>query len=184
MSMVFCKIIDESDLDESPKKKRRTASRSNSSLDKNGRTDRSIGKKLFSTTATGCKIKNENTSTTRSSDDHDDGGNAIADDDICVLCQRAWVTTDDLSIYHDFFRQALKNKNILNSLSDREATNLPASSIDSNPIIDPETLIGKDMMNVMILCDGCDGSYHMICVGLTEVPEDDWFCQYCVETNS
>lgn len=65
----------------------------------------------------------------------------------------------------------------------------------------------SDMMNVMILCDGCDGSYHMVCVGkcivacvitaqysymrdakiyvcqcsagLDEVPQNDWYCQPC-----
>lgn len=34
----------------------------------------------------------------------------------------------------------------------------------------------------MIGCDGCDGWYHWICVGITEDPgaTEDWFCKSCV----
>lgn len=33
----------------------------------------------------------------------------------------------------------------------------------------------------MIGCDGCDGWYHWVCVGITEEPgaEEDWFCKSC-----
>lgn len=34
----------------------------------------------------------------------------------------------------------------------------------------------------MIGCDGCDGWYHWVCVGITEEPgaTEDWFCKSCV----
>lgn len=34
----------------------------------------------------------------------------------------------------------------------------------------------------MIGCDGCDGWYHWVCVGITEEPgaSEDWFCQGCI----
>ncbi|XP_052757958.1 transcription initiation factor TFIID subunit 3 [Galleria mellonella] len=34
----------------------------------------------------------------------------------------------------------------------------------------------------MIGCDGCDGWYHWVCVGITEEPgaSEDWFCSACV----
>lgn len=34
----------------------------------------------------------------------------------------------------------------------------------------------------MIGCDGCDGWYHWVCVGITEEPgaTEDWFCQSCI----
>ena len=32
-----------------------------------------------------------------------------------------------------------------------------------------------------VLCDGCDGIYHAKCVGLTSVPDGEWFCASCVE---
>lgn len=34
----------------------------------------------------------------------------------------------------------------------------------------------------MIGCDGCDGWYHWVCVGITEEPgaEEDWFCKSCI----
>jgi hypothetical protein len=28
----------------------------------------------------------------------------------------------------------------------------------------------------LLLCDGCEGAWHTACVGLSEVPEGDWFC--------
>ena len=32
----------------------------------------------------------------------------------------------------------------------------------------------------LLLCDGCDaGAVHTSCVGLSEVPDDDWFCPAC-----
>lgn len=34
----------------------------------------------------------------------------------------------------------------------------------------------------MIGCDGCDGWYHWVCVGITEEPgaTEDWFCKSCI----
>ncbi len=36
----------------------------------------------------------------------------------------------------------------------------------------------------MLLCDGCDGGYHMYCLPtpLTAVPEGDWFCPSCAQS--
>ena len=32
----------------------------------------------------------------------------------------------------------------------------------------------------MVACDGdCDNWYHFACVGLTQLPEGEWFCQEC-----
>jgi hypothetical protein len=33
----------------------------------------------------------------------------------------------------------------------------------------------------LLICDGCDTSYHLHCVNLSEVPEGDWFCPECIE---
>jgi len=39
---------------------------------------------------------------------------------------------------------------------------------------------GKDDPNHTILCDECDGSFHLKCLGLTSLPDDDeWFCPLC-----
>ena len=34
---------------------------------------------------------------------------------------------------------------------------------------------------VLILCDGCDAPYHLVCLkpALSEVPEGDWYCALC-----
>lgn len=34
--------------------------------------------------------------------------------------------------------------------------------------------------NPMLLCDGCDSGYHILCIGLSKEPESEqWFCQNC-----
>jgi len=39
---------------------------------------------------------------------------------------------------------------------------------------------GKEDENNQILCDECDGAYHLGCLGLTALPtEDEWFCPEC-----
>ncbi len=35
----------------------------------------------------------------------------------------------------------------------------------------------------LLICDGCDKSYHLHCVDLKEVPEGDWFCPVCTDTD-
>ena len=39
-----------------------------------------------------------------------------------------------------------------------------------------------DSEDQMLLCDGCDDSYHMFCLTppLTEVPKGDWRCPKCI----
>ncbi|KAL9082572.1 MAG: hypothetical protein Q9159_006334 [Coniocarpon cinnabarinum] len=33
----------------------------------------------------------------------------------------------------------------------------------------------------LLLCDGCNGSYHTYCVELNSVPSGPWYCQFCRE---
>ena len=35
--------------------------------------------------------------------------------------------------------------------------------------------------DVLLLCDGCNGSYHTYCVDLSGVPSGPWFCRFCRE---
>ena len=30
-----------------------------------------------------------------------------------------------------------------------------------------------------LLCDGCDGSFHMKCLKRKTIPKGDWFCKGC-----
>ena len=32
---------------------------------------------------------------------------------------------------------------------------------------------------IVLLCDGCDNEAHLACVGLSHVPEGEWFCSSC-----
>ena len=43
-----------------------------------------------------------------------------------------------------------------------------------------------DVAVTLLLCDGCDKSFHMLCLTppLTEVPRGQWFCGRCVSKNA
>ena len=43
------------------------------------------------------------------------------------------------------------------------------------------TMVGTIPVENVILCDGCDGEYHMQCEGLLSVPEGTFTCRRCVE---
>jgi hypothetical protein len=49
--------------------------------------------------------------------------------------------------------------------------------------IDPCVVCGVDTeegpASSVMLCDGCDGAFHLKCLGFEEVPEDDWYCDKC-----
>ena len=85
-----------------------------------------------------------------------------------------------------------------------QATPPPASVATAEYASQHGDSSATDMLTMMILCDGCDGSYHMICVGkylcifsrlfhvvltlttsstdhtgLDKVPEEDWYCRLC-----
>ncbi len=72
----------------------------------------------------------------------------MRDDDICTLCERAWVT------HRDVLR-----------LLRREAADLTGEAETSFGDLSVSPAESKQMQSVMLLCDGCDGSYHMVCVG-------------------
>ena len=38
---------------------------------------------------------------------------------------------------------------------------------------------GNPANDEMVICEGCEGSYHQSCYGLDEVPEGDFFCWPC-----
>ena len=40
-----------------------------------------------------------------------------------------------------------------------------------------------DTSNPMILCDGCNGCFHILCENLDYVPHADWLCCKCVESD-
>jgi len=130
---------------------------------------------------------------------------SLREDDICALCNQAWVTQREITTFLN-----LKNKELLQrtpavspeparqvsttqcrtgSASKRGAsrghsstdsllglvggskvntkTAAPPASLSKEPPVPPPAPVvnSAEMVNMMILCDGCDGSYHMICIG-------------------
>jgi len=55
------------------------------------------------------------------------------------------------------------------------AKNMCASGQDSSD--DTCHICGK--CGELVLCDGCPHAFHLLCVGLSAVPEDQWFCREC-----
>jgi len=40
---------------------------------------------------------------------------------------------------------------------------------------------GVEEPHFILLCDGCDGGWHLGCVGFKRVPRKDWFCRACAK---
>ncbi len=76
----------------------------------------------------------------------------LDEEDICVLCGEAWVASELIKI------------------SDKHASSDARMSMK---------MTDREREQMMLLCDGCSGSYHMVCVGCYEVPEGDWYCRFC-----
>eukprot|EP01083_Nonionella_stella_P089108 248615_1 len=36
----------------------------------------------------------------------------------------------------------------------------------------------------LVCCDGCPHAFHLVCVGLSAVPDDKWFCGECVNNKN
>ena len=77
----------------------------------------------------------------------DDDRLPLAEDDICALCGQAWVTPEAHSTYLDLKRGG-------DALAVAEGVTRQLQSKQKQRVED-----------IMVLCDGCNGSYHLICVG-------------------
>ena len=38
---------------------------------------------------------------------------------------------------------------------------------------------GAEDEDQLLLCDGCDRACHTYCLGLSEIPDSDWYCSQC-----
>ncbi len=99
-----------------------------------------------------------------------DGANAEeieSDDaeDVCCVCGQLWISKEDFAQLPAFVRHCHESETDQFSLCD-----------------------------TLILCDGCEGCFHVLCVGkkfssildfvlfllgLNSIPEEDWFCNFC-----
>ena len=41
------------------------------------------------------------------------------------------------------------------------------------------TVCHRDDGQDMLLCDGCPKAFHLTCLGLTAVPDGNWYCAVC-----
>ena len=83
----------------------------------------------------------------------DTGPFELAQEDICVLCNSAWAKAAEHGKY---------------------STQPPPEDEEGGPCMS-----SQEREQVMLICEGCHGSFHMVCVGCFAVPEGDWYCHFC-----
>lgn len=99
---------------------------------------------------------------------------ALAEDDICAICGQAWVTAREVDVYIEcVVQQQLQSQGKEENTEDAPqpvtthqgvVTN-GVRTVNDQPVTRSKALPTADTLNMMILCDGCDGSFHMICAG-------------------
>lgn len=89
-------------------------------------------------------------------------------EDVCCVCGQLWISKEDFAQLPAFVRPYHKSD---------EADQF-------------------SLCDTLILCDGCEGCFHVLCVGkeiirlffflcflfllgLNCIPEEDWFCNFC-----
>ncbi len=87
-------------------------------------------------------------------------GPMLEESDICQLCNAAWLAPEQVDI---LVKMSPCISSAYFSCSDRAAQ---LSFLD-------------DIKETMIICDSCDRSFHLMCLGLSEAPEGEWFCTWC-----
>lgn len=98
---------------------------------------------------------------------------AAAGDDVCdecVLCGMKWV-----------FAEPLQGPASLSGYSSRvDGAGKPFAPLftDSDVSLLERLRVGGNE-DLMIVCDACDGPYHLLCIGLQCVPDGEWFCRFC-----
>lgn len=94
----------------------------------------------------------------------------LGDNDICQLCKRPWLSNSDVKQLDSFFK-----------LSQEKET----KGIESDENIQKKCTSSLRTLNLLretlIICEGCEGCFHVLCVGLTSVPRDDWYCTWCLQ---
>lgn len=101
-------------------------------------------------------------------DGHGDDNDDVDENDICVLCHQAAL---DESEYRAL-RAAIISTNDDDD-NDDDGARVDGDDHENHHAFDPS------LLETLLLCDGCDGAYHLVCVGLTQAPEDDWYCALC-----
>lgn len=122
--------------------------------------------------------------------------NAKADDtmhnnDICQLCKKRLLSKSDIQSLSTI--EAHAPNAIMISGGERieiKTTSLRndstmIDSVEGLHISTNKKLYTKmfEMRDLLIICDSCEGTFHALCVGITDIPEGDWFCRWCQDDN-
>jgi len=80
--------------------------------------------------------------------------------------------------------QKTPNPHATQSDSDDPDYTAPSNELtDSGPSVDPDLPCkickATDNWDRMLLCSKCNNGYHTFCLGLSDIPKDDWYCLPC-----
>lgn len=84
----------------------------------------------------------------------------VDDTDICQICQKAWLKRKDVIKLSEIYKTS--------AIISDESNGGPAALKK-----------WRKLQETMIICEHCEGSFHILCVGLFAVPNDDWYCKMC-----
>ncbi|KAL0233991.1 hypothetical protein PCE1_002494 [Barthelona sp. PCE] len=87
--------------------------------------------------------------------------------------QKTGVTLDD------FLQKEYGIGPMHNEYSDDAYDYVPEEEEEGKEIVDDDGCIACGGVGEVILCTRCAMPYHPTCVGLSDIPEQDWFCQSC-----
>jgi hypothetical protein len=97
----------------------------------------------------------------------------LREDDICAVCGQAWVTARELDIYIECMVQRQLASTANSAEEDprqhhcnEEVSNEGVRGGRQQSPTATKYVPSADALSMMILCDGCDGSFHMICAGM------------------
>ncbi|TLD30581.1 hypothetical protein PspLS_02158 [Pyricularia sp. CBS 133598] len=100
----------------------------------------------------------------------------------CPICRQ---TFNDVSVYDKVGGNLLKSYAVADKKQVAEFD--PQAWAEENPEEEDLEAHPCPVCNssgdeeVLLLCDGCDASYHTYCIGLDEIPDGSWFCMECAE---
>ena len=101
------------------------------------------------------------------------------DDDECLFCMKRLLSHEDVSSLMKIIQlQDISAHQNHNNCKRTSSNRKKHQSYITNDIIYEKAI---QLQDTMIFCDSCEGTFHMLCMGLTDVPEGEWSCRWCEE---
>lgn len=97
-------------------------------------------------------------------------------EEVCGVCGEGWIGDDDED---DVGGRSSSERKSVWGKSDEALSRLFVSPGDYASRERSCAPVDPSVANLLIICEACEGQFHMFCVGLESVPEGDWLCTDC-----